>query len=253
EKRKTGTGIVLTILYIIFLHAFLLLLVNLHFLYISANLLNCKGEFGCIGLIVIVPAYLIISSIFFSIIIYKSDYKRLFFCMILIFALFAVWSFGAATKDYRTDKRVFLDGKNYIFELDKSIINVVQGGEGTEICLRPWRARYSDLYDTGENSMNLLRRGETQLKLFDISSDFSEGNIEYINNVPRRFGSSYLSTHTNIFTLDYNGKYDIHLSELSQGDMVASCKDGTYIRNNGIDINTRRPQIIIEGIEGWVY
>jgi len=256
ENNSKRLGIVLTIVFVIALQLFLYVLIYLHTNFVSENLFLCKGE-ECMGMVVLVPLYLILSSIIFFILIYKFRYKGLIFCATILFVLFLILSITAAMKDYNYDKKVFLDAKDFSFKLDKSIVSVAQGNEGKETCSTPGGANSYTLGIGGlfndKNEIVLIGM-RPQFKLFEISEDFQEGDIKFDSKIVGTNGESPYELD-NVFTIDYEGKYDINLMSYpkwSLGEIETDCQNGLYIKNDGTaekyvgNISTGRTLIIIK-------
>jgi hypothetical protein len=259
EREKEGNpkklGIFLTIIFVIALQLFLLVLIYLHTHFISENLFLCEGE-GCMGMIILFPLYLITSSIIFFMTIYRFRYKGLIFCATILLVLFLILSITAALKDFNYDKKKFLRAKNFSFNLDKTIVSIAQGNEGGEICLTPGRV---DNYVLGAGGLwgdknEIVLLGMTpHFRLFGISSNFQTGNIKFNNKIIGTNGESPYELN-NVFTLNYEGKYDINLHSygLSLGDIKTNCQNGLYIKNDGTaekyvgNKSTERPLIIIK-------
>ncbi|MDP3027300.1 MAG: hypothetical protein Q8N63_06325 [Nanoarchaeota archaeon] len=250
EGKPKKLGIFLTIVFVIALQLLLYVLIYLHTHFISENLFLCKGE-ECMGMIVLVPLYLIISSIIFFVTIYKFRYKGLIFCATILFVLFLILSITAAMKDYNYDKKVFLESKDFIFNLDKSIVSIAQENDGGEICLTD---SYIGIGGLNNNNELVLIGMRPQFKLFRISGDFQQGNIKFNSKIIGTNGESPYELD-NVFTINYEGKYDINLLSYpgwSLRDIETNCQNGLYIKNDGTaekyvgDISTGRPMIIIK-------
>lgn len=256
ESKPKKLGIFLTIVFVIALQLLLYVLIYLHAHFISENLFLCKGE-ECMGMIVLVPLYLILSSIIFFIAIYKFRYKGLIFCATILFVLFLILSITAGIKDYNYDKDVFSRAKEFTFNLDKSIVSIAQGNEGKETCLTPGGTNSYTLGIGGlfNNKNEIVLIGmRPQFKLFKISDDFQEGDIKFNSKIIGTNGESPYELD-NVFTINYEGKYDINLLSYdgwSLGDIETNCQNGLYIKNDGTaekyvgDISTGRPLIIIK-------
>lgn len=257
ESKPERLGVFLTIIFVIALQLFLYVLIYLHTNFISENLFLCKGE-ECMGMIVLVPLYLILSSIIFFIVIYKFRYKGLIFCGIILFVLFLILSITAGIKDYNYDKDVFLRAKEFTFNLDKSIVSIAQGNEGKETCLTPGGTNSYTLGIGGlfndKNEIVLIGM-RPQFKLFKISENFQEGNIKFNSKIIGTNGESPYELD-NVFTISYEGKYDINLlsyPKWSLGEIKTDCQNGLYIKNDGTsekyvgNISTGRTLVIIKG------